>query len=65
MENKRFMITIYIYLFALGLEAYSMNIQDLRNLYKISMVCSFCPYVFLIALGLKEFTMDVQDLSNL
>ena len=33
MENECFMIIIYASLFALGLKDYSMNIQDLSNLY--------------------------------
>ena len=33
MENECFMIIIYAFLFALGLKDYSMNIQDLSNLY--------------------------------
>ena len=33
MGNECFMITIYVFLFALGLKVYSMNIQDLSNLY--------------------------------
>ena len=33
MGNECFMITIYVFLFALGLKDYSMNIQDLSNLY--------------------------------
>ena len=40
-ENERFIITIYVFLFALGLKDYSMSIQDLSNLYKRSMVSSF------------------------
>ena len=32
--NECFMITIYAFLFAHGLKDYSMNIQDLSNLYK-------------------------------
>ena len=45
MENERFMITIYAFLFPLGLKDYSMNIKDLSNLYKRSMVFSFCPVI--------------------
>ena len=33
MGNECFMIAIYVFLFALGLRDYSMNIQDLSNLY--------------------------------
>ena len=33
MGNDCFMITIYVFLFALGLRDYSMNMQDLSNLY--------------------------------
>ena len=40
-ENGRFIITIYVFLFALGLKDYSMSIQDLSNFYKRSMVSSF------------------------
>ena len=31
--NECFIITIYVFLFALGLRDYSMNMQDLINLY--------------------------------
>ena len=43
MGNERFMITIIVFLFALGFEDYSMNIKSLSKLYKRSMVCFFCP----------------------
>ena len=32
MENECFMNTIYVFLFALGLKEYSVNIKDLSNL---------------------------------
>ena len=32
-KNECFMITIYVFLFALGLKSYSINRQDLSNLY--------------------------------
>ena len=37
MENERFLITIYVFLFALVLKYYSMNQKYLNNLYKRSM----------------------------
>ena len=45
MGNERFMITIIVFLFALGLEDYSMNMKGLSNLYKISMVSFFCTVI--------------------
>ena len=45
MGNERFKINIYVFLFALGLKYYSMNIQHSSNLYKRSMVCSFSPVI--------------------
>ena len=44
-ENERFIITIYVFLFALGLKDYNMSIQDLSNFYKRSMVSSFSPVI--------------------
>ena len=44
-ENERFIITIYVFLFALGLKDYNMIIQDLSNFYKRSMVSSFSPVI--------------------
>ena len=45
MENEHLMITVYVFLLALGWKDYSMNIKDLSNLYKRSMVFSFCPMI--------------------
>ena len=39
--NERFMITIYDFQFQRGLKDYSMNIKDLSNSNKRSMVSSF------------------------
>ena len=44
-ENERFIITIYVFLFVLGLKDYNMSIQDLSNFYKRSMVSSFSPVI--------------------
>ena len=43
MEHERFMITIYVFLIALWMKDYSMNTEDLSNLYNGSIVCSFSP----------------------
>ena len=39
------MITIYVFLLALGWKDYSRNMQDLINSYKKSMAFSFCPLI--------------------
>ena len=43
--NERFMSTIHDFQFQRGLKDYSMNIKDLSNSNKISMVSSFCPMI--------------------
>ena len=39
------MISIYVFLIAHWWKDYSMDMQDLSNLYKRSMVFSFCPVI--------------------
>ena len=48
MENERFMITIYLFLFPLGFEDYNMNIRDLSNSNKRSIVSSFLSRDYLV-----------------
>ena len=43
MENERFMITIYQFLFPLVLKYYSIYLEYFSNLYNRSIVCSFSP----------------------
>ena len=60
MGNERFIITISFFLFALRLEDYSMDIQDLSNLYKRSMIFTLCPvinYWYEQRLGKMMFTI--------
>ena len=45
MGNEHFIITISFFLIAFRLEDYSMDIQDLSNLYKRSMIFLLCPVI--------------------
>ena len=72
MGNECFMITIYVFLFAVRLKDYSMNIQDLSNLYLFllfrdylvvgaNMMGNECfmitIYVILFAVRLKDYSI--------
>ena len=45
MENERFIMTIYVFLFPHGLKDHGINIKDFNNLYKTPTACSFSPVI--------------------
>ena len=45
MERECFMITTHVFVFALGMKDFTMQTKELSNLYKRSMVSSFCPVI--------------------
>ena len=74
MENERFMIIIYVFLFAAGLKDFSRNMQDLSNLHKRSMIFFLLPHdslmvctsimeneLFLITIYLSLFGLGLKD----
>ena len=44
-ERERFMITTHVFVFPLRMKDFTMQTKELSNLYKRSMVSSFCPVI--------------------